>query len=199
MKTFDSIAQFDAFLDERIADLERGFPVVLAEIGKVIQEDAKGRIGSYHAKVGPFPMWDELADATKADREAQGYSDDEPLLREGDLRDAIERLSTNWKTLVGVRGGTPSKDGRTTLGNIAMWQEFGASRKGIAWIPPRPFMGPALYATMDHTIPIAAAAVMARLTGYSESMFLPRTFSRGPIYAMSVKTFALGQSITGGR
>lgn len=199
MKTFDSIAQFDAFLDRQIASLERGFTATLSQVGAIIQEDARGRLGSYHSRVGPFPMWDELAESTKVNRLAKGYTDDEPLLRDGTLQKSISKEVTPWAVAVGVRHGLPSDRADATMGDIAMWQEFGAARLGKPHIPPRPFIGPALYATMEVTLPMAAAAVVSRLTGFPEDMFLGKHFSRTPIYTMSVATFALGQSQTGGK
>jgi hypothetical protein len=193
-----SVAEFCSFLNERMVEVQAGFLTTLTEIGSIIESDSKGRIGSYHAQVGPFPMWDELADSTKTERLAKGYSDDEPLYREGDLQNSISKEATPWLVLVGVKNGIPSR-GKAEMADIAIWQEFGAARKGIPHIPPRPYLGPALYATMDKTLPIAAAAVMARLTGFPETEFLGKHFSMTPVRAMSAEVFAHGKALTGGR
>lgn len=198
MKSF-SVMEFCAFLDKQIAAVETGFRSELLGIGGIIEADSKGRIGSYHAQVGPFPMWEELAESTKAERLAKGYSDDEPLYREGDLERAISKEATSWTVCVGVKKDEPSPKGTVTLGQIALWQEFGAARKGVAHIPPRPFVGPALYSTIEMTLPIAAAAVLARLTGFSPSMFHGSHFSRAPVTAMSAEVFSYGRSLTGGK
>lgn len=193
-----SVAEFCSFLDERMADVQAGFLPTLTAIGSIIESDSKGRIGHYHAAVGPFPMWDELAESTKTERLAKGYSDDEPLKREGDLRNAISKEATPWLVLVGVKNGIKAENGKAELADIAMWQEFGAARKGVPHIPPRPFLGPALYATMEQTLPMAAASVMARLTGFPESQFLGKHFSMTPVRAMSAEVFSRGKALTGG-
>lgn len=193
-----SVAEFCSFLDERMADVAAGFLPTMNAIGEVLQRDAQGRIGHYHAQVGPFPMWDELADSTKTERLAKGYSDDEPLKREGDLQKSISKEASPWLVLVGVKTGIKTDNGKAEMADIAMWQEFGASRKGVPHIPPRPFLGPALYSTMDATLPMAAAAVLSRLTGFPEAQFLGKHFSMTPVRAMSAEVFSRGKALTGG-
>jgi hypothetical protein len=97
---------------------------------KIIQEDAKARIGHYQGAVGEFPAWAPLADATKADRVRKGFSEDDPLLRSGELRDAIEVRPHREGAIVGIFEGAIAK--------IAVWMELGSRHA-----PPRPFLGPA--------------------------------------------------------
>jgi hypothetical protein len=47
----------------------------------ILERECKRVIGTYDYG------WAPLADATKADRVAQGYPADEPLLRSGEMRD----------------------------------------------------------------------------------------------------------------
>ncbi|HHA2250074.1 TPA: hypothetical protein ACOEHG_005025 [Enterobacter ludwigii] len=110
--------------------LEAGLEVV----AKTIEEEAKEEIGVYQPAVGPFDAWAPLAESTKADRVRQGYSEDDPLLRSGELRDSI---SHRVMGLAAVVGSTDDK---------AVWQEYGTDR-----IPPRPFIGPA-YVKSFHKI-----------------------------------------------
>lgn len=199
MRSFSSLAQFDAFLDERIAAVARGFTAELSEIGEIQKRDAQDRLGVYQGREGPFPAWQSLAQSTKAQREALGYTADEPLLREGDLRDHISLTALPWSVTVGIRYGVASRDGKATMGDIAMWQEFGAARLDEPWIPPRPFIGPALYTTLPETIEVAAIAVLTRATGLPATAFVTHSaFSRAPASAAMSAAFALGQSQTGG-
>ncbi|HDR2587274.1 TPA: phage virion morphogenesis protein [Enterobacter ludwigii] len=110
--------------------LEAGLEVV----ARTIEEEAKEEIGVYQPAVGPFDAWAPLAESTKADRVRQGYSEDDPLLRSGELRDSI---SHRVMGLAAVVGSTDDK---------AVWQEYGTDR-----IPPRPFIGPA-YVKSFHII-----------------------------------------------
>jgi hypothetical protein len=55
----------------------------LKEVGKAVKNKAKELIG--HEQ----PEWPPLADVTKADRVSKGYPENEPLLREGRLRNSV--------------------------------------------------------------------------------------------------------------
>jgi len=104
------------------AELELGFHAIVKEI----EEMAKEEIGVYQPAYGPFDAWAPLAESTKADRVRQGYSEDEPLLRSGELRDSIESEVVGLAAIVGIKS------------DIGLWQEVGTER-----IPPRPIIGPA--------------------------------------------------------
>jgi len=108
--------------------LESGFRVIVKEI----EETAKEEIGVYQPAYGPFEAWAPLAESTKADRIRQGYSEDEPLLRSGSLRDSIQSEVMGLAALVGTKS------------EIGLWQEVGTDR-----IPPRPFIGPAYVRKID--------------------------------------------------
>jgi len=102
--------------------LEAGFRVIVKEI----EETAKEEIGVYQPAYGPFDAWVPLAESTKADRVRKGYTEDDPLLRSGELRDSIESEVIGLAAIVGTKS------------EIGLWQEVGTSN-----IPPRPFIGPA--------------------------------------------------------
>lgn len=108
--------------------LEEGFRVIVKEI----EETAKEEIGVYQPAYGPFDAWVPLAESTKADRVRQGYSEDEPLLRSGELRDSIGSEVVGMAAIVGTKS------------EIGLWQEV-----GTAHIPPRPFIGPAYLRKID--------------------------------------------------
>ncbi|AVA33367.1 phage virion morphogenesis protein [Cupriavidus metallidurans] len=126
MKEFGSLAQFAAHLGTLevsiVAEVRRG----LTEVAKAVEKTARAEIGNYQPAVGPFPAWAPLADSTKKDRVRKGYTEDDPLLRSGDLRDSIGHE-------VGV---TDAVIGSTS--DIGVYQEMGTDK-----IPPRPFLGPA--------------------------------------------------------
>jgi len=149
MKEFKSLMDFSAFMKLAVpiamaAELKRG----LEASAKAIEETAKAEIGKYQPEVGPFPEWPELAEATQQDRERQGYSPDEPLLRRGDLRDSIKREVGNLEAVIGSKS------------EIAAYQEFGTDK-----IPARPFMGPAAFRNKDKIARAVGAAAVSGLFG----------------------------------
>lgn len=148
MKRFDSflgLAQELALRPAEIAvQLHRG----LEAAAQRIENTAKGEFGTYQEAAGPFPGWPELADATKDDRVRKGYSENEPLLRSGELRDSIERQVEGLEAVIG------SKDDRMAF------HEFGTSR-----MPARPVLGPAAFHNKDVLQKLVGAAVVSGLVG----------------------------------
>jgi len=107
----------------QMASLE-GDKAFLEAVGTKIEGEAKEIIGHYQrSDTGPFPEWEELDPATKADRVSKGFAENEPLLRTGDLRDSIHHKVVGH--FVAIGSDNP----------IAIYQEMGTST-----IPPRPFL-----------------------------------------------------------
>lgn len=127
MKQFGSLAAFAAelvTLDAKVrAQLEEG----LKKVALKVEKTAKDEIGTYQSAVGPYPAWEPLADSTRADRVSKGYTENDPLLRSGQLRDSISHVTRGLEADIGSDS------------DIAVFQELGA-----AHIPPRPFLGPAV-------------------------------------------------------
>jgi phage gpG-like protein len=123
-------------------ELELGFHAIVKEI----EETAKEEIGVYQPAVGPFEAWAPLAASTKAERVRLGYTEDEPLLRSGQLRDSIESEVAGLAAIVGTKS------------ELGLWQEVGTDR-----IPPRPFIGPAYVRKID---PLMESIGMAISKGF---------------------------------
>lgn len=120
--------------------------MALRSSGFRLVREAQSYIGQYQPTRGPFPAWKRLAYGTlHGGTSPAGYRymgkielgfapPDRPLLRTGQMRGSIEFT-------VGGRG--------VTIGSpdpVARWQEFGLPASAEhAGIPPRPFIGPALY------------------------------------------------------
>jgi phage gpG-like protein len=115
---------------------------------KLIEKTAKKKIGHYQSESGPFQDWAELAESTKDDRERKGFAPDEPLLREGDLRNSIQ---SEVKGLEGVAGSTSE---------IAPYQEYGTSK-----IPPRSFIGSAAFENKKKIQALIGLAAFEGITG----------------------------------
>jgi hypothetical protein len=123
--TFNSFGKFAEHL-QKLAFKEYARDAL--EISSVIiEKDAKDEIGTYQrTNTGPFEPWAELADSTKAQRLSLGFSENEPLLRTGALRDSISH-SVDVSGLVAYVGSTSP---------VMVWQEL-----GTVTIPPRSVLG----------------------------------------------------------
>ena len=86
----------------------------------IVETEAKRVIGTYDYN------WPQLAPSTQADRVAQGFPANEPLLRTGEMRDSIEHVSDRKEAQIGSNS------------DIAVWQEL-----GTVSIPARSFLGEA--------------------------------------------------------
>lgn len=139
MPDFGSLAAFASHVTGMIAHVEHAKHEALDEAAKTVQDGAKENIGTY--TLG----WPQLAEATQRQREAMGFSANEPLLRRGDLRDSIQRTVDRDEAHVGSNM------------DEAVWQELGTSR-----IPPRSFlMGTALQRESEIKHLLGAKAVAA--------------------------------------
>ena len=148
MKTLDSFAALARELEKNTVGALVASEVALGKAARVVQEDAKARIGHYQNEAGPFQDWAPLADSTEAEKARLGYPLDAPLLREGTLRDSIVVESFPHEAIIGSKM------------KIAGYQEFGTNR-----IPPRPFLGPAAFANQKKIAAIVGMAAVSGLTG----------------------------------
>jgi hypothetical protein len=98
-QTFGALADL---LESQIGRIPLAKREGLAAAGELVKADAQNRIGSYQGAVAEFSAWAPLSEATKADRVAKGFSADDPLLRTGALRDAIEVKHEPESVVVGV-------------------------------------------------------------------------------------------------
>lgn len=112
----------------------------MGEAVELVRDDAKSRIGVQQ------PGWAPLAPATEERKARGGYPSGAPLLREGELRDSI------FGQVVGQDGYVGSND------EAAAPQEF-----GTATIPPRPFIGPAIYDNHDKIADIIGKHVVKKI------------------------------------
>jgi hypothetical protein len=151
-RNFASPAVFAAFLANASGRTLHNMRDKLEEAARLVEKDAKGQIGHYQPAVSIFAEWNILADRTIQDKIRLGYAPpDNPLLREGHLRDSIEH-----QVSVGPNRGEAAVYSNST---IAVYQEL-----GTADIPSRPFLGPALAKNTDRVVDLlgrgAAGAYM---------------------------------------
>ena len=132
-----------------------------------VEKTAKGEFGTYQPTSGSFPAWAELSDETKAQRVAQGFTENDPLLRSGELRDAVEHDREILEGVVGVKSGKdhgayPDGSGGADLGDMMVWHELGTSK-----MPARPVLGPAAFRNKERIQRIVGEAAVAGIVGDS--------------------------------
>lgn len=147
-REFQDVASFCLHFATIQTAVARAQHSALEKAARIVEEDAKGRIGSYQDAEGPFQDWAPLAESTEAEKERLGYPADAPLLRDGQMRDSIEHLVEGHEAVVGSKS------------DIAEYQEFGTQT-----IPPRPFIGPAAFANKEKIERLLGHALVAGLTG----------------------------------
>ncbi len=143
---FSSIAQFAEHLLLASAKEVLALHAGLEKCAQLIENTAKAEIGTYQQATGPFQDWAELADATKEDRMQQGYTENDPLLRSGELRDSIQHETGGLEAVIG------------STSPIMAYQEFGTGT-----IPPRPVLGPASFKNKRKIQGILGASMVSGL------------------------------------
>ena len=126
--------------------------LALDEACLVIEDTAKEEIGHYQSEAGISPAWAQLADSTEADKARKGFPLDAPLLRTGDMRDAITHEVSGLEAVVGAK-----EEG---AGKMLIYHEFGTSK-----MPPRPVLWPAWYRNKDRILRIVAEAMISEIIG----------------------------------
>lgn len=148
MIEFASLADLATHLVREHAMIEIGAHEGLELAAIILEREAKREFGHYQDAAGPFPEWAELAESTKEDRLAKGYSENEPLLRDGTLRDSIEHEAHGLEATVG------------STSDIMPYHEFGTSK-----MPARPVLGIALYRRADEIGKLIGAYSVQGLIG----------------------------------
>jgi hypothetical protein len=121
---------------------------LLERIAVAVEKKAKDKIGEYQAEVGPFVAWAELAESTKQDRERQGYTENDPGLRSGEMRDSIEHHATFTEAHIG------SNDDKL------VYFELGTDKQ-----PPRSVLGGALFELAPKIVEEVGQTVVMTLEG----------------------------------
>jgi hypothetical protein len=159
MKEF-TLAEFAAHLEGLCAGMKSVEAAILEDAGKTIEAAAKAKIGNYQEAAGPFSAWAPLSDNTLYGGVSEsghrypgkielGYAPpDNPLLREGDMRDSIEHKVIGNEVHVGSNS------------DIAVYQELGTTK-----IPPRSFLGGAAFEQAPKIADAAGVALTMHLRG----------------------------------
>ena len=98
--------------------------------------------------MGPFIGWEELHDTTKEERVKLGYTENDPLLRSGELRDSISH-ETDKSGEIAVVGSTLDK---------MVYLELGTK-----YMAPRSVLGLAAWRSRKKIIKIVGGVTVAAL------------------------------------
>jgi hypothetical protein len=136
-----SLTGFAGFLTKAVVHYEVEKAHALKKAAKVLQEESQRVIGTYDYG------WPELAESTKADRLHKGYTENDPLLRSGEMRESIE--------IGPISGGALTTTIEVGSNNDkAVWQELGTDR-----IPARSFLGLAAVKETPEIIEILGGSI----------------------------------------
>lgn len=83
------------------AEMDAAVNAGLNVVASKLLADTREKFGEYQTGEGPFQTWPPLAQATKDRRLELGFSEDEPLLRTGDLRDSYYKAVGHMEAGVG--------------------------------------------------------------------------------------------------
>jgi hypothetical protein len=156
MREFTSFAEFAVKLVELQVSEALALHHGLKRVALLVEKTAKDELGDYQNATGPFPAWAELKDATKSDRVRQGYTENDPGLRSGEMRDSIEHKVGGLEAEIG------SNDDKL------VWFELGTQKQ-----EPRPVLGPAAFRNqrkIEHIIGHAAVTGLLEGTGIHPSL-----------------------------
>ncbi|PHV13711.1 hypothetical protein CSQ90_27075 [Janthinobacterium sp. BJB303] len=126
MKLFSNIGEMIKHLALIAAAQTLADHRALKKCAVAIENTAKEEFGHYQGEVTPFAGWTELAESTKEDRLAKGFTENAPLLRTGELRKSVSHLISGAEAVIGSES------------EVMVYQELGTDK-----IPPRAVLGPA--------------------------------------------------------
>jgi hypothetical protein len=177
-REFVSFGAFADYLVGLLASLPAAERRGLTAWAEIVQRESQREIGHYQDAAGPFAAWPALTENTLegfaiggrwiAGKVEMGYAPpDNPLLREGTLRDHIEYSVGEKEAAVGVPSVTVTShydDRPRDIGDIAIWHELGTATE-----PPRSFLGGAAFRMRDRAVDALTAHQIEWLAGFPAS------------------------------
>lgn len=143
-----TLSAFIAHVARATVELDHYEHRAMEQAARIVERRAKAIVGHYQTDTGPFPAWAELADATKAERLALGYTENDPGLRSGGQRDSIGHKVGYREAAIG------SND------EHLVYFELGTERQ-----PPRSVLGAAAHQTEKQVAEIVGSGVVRALVG----------------------------------
>ena len=141
--------ELSELFDSASLTLHHQLEITVWDYAKEVEKEAKEEIGHYQQAAGPFGAWPELAESTKADRVRQGFSENEPELRTGELRDSIKSEAMGLSSIAG------------STSEVMLWQENGTDK-----MPPRAIIGTAYIRKLEFLEEELGRCVMRSFRAY---------------------------------
>ena len=156
MLEFNGMDHFVTFLEATVKSRLNSIPA-LEWAAQAVEEEAKKEIGTYQtSNMGPYEPWAELTSYTKEERVRAGFTENDPLLRSGELRNSISH-ETDISGNEAVIGSPLDK---------MVYLELGTKS-----IPPRPVLGLAAYRSRRKIVRLVGGATIAALLNVDFSPF----------------------------
>lgn len=153
MIEFKDIDAFTAHLRGLIPAVEAAGHRGVEAAAEIIRDEAKAELGTYQDQIGPFLAWAELADNTKNDRVRQGYTENDPGLRSGEMRDSITCTARGQEAAIG------SNDDKL------VWFDQGTDQGASEHQPPREVLGGAAFRKGETAVNQIGARIVWALRG----------------------------------
>lgn len=151
MKNLTSFAALGEALAGAVGRLEVTLQAVATASAEMVEAEAKSEFGTYQrSNMGPFRSWEELAASTKERRLQEGFAENDPLLKTGELRESI----THSVGPASFAVGSESK--------VMLWQELGVDKTNL---PPRPVLQTALFRMTGNIQEVLGWSVKTTLEG----------------------------------
>ena len=120
----------------------------LDHVGRIVRAESVSEIGTYQDEAGQFAAWAELADSTKQDRVSKGFTENDPGLRTGEMRDSIDYEVGDKEVVIG------SDEDKM------VWFELGTEKQ-----PPRSVLGTAVIHKEHQITSVLGGSVVSALIG----------------------------------
>jgi HK97 gp10 family phage protein len=146
MRNFNSLLAFSEHLLKAAAAEELAAHAIVKRAAAMVKKTARSEFGHYQPEIGDYVAWAELADSTKSDRVREGWSENDPLLRSGELMDSVKTEVHGRTAVVGSES------------EIMLYMEVGTDK-----MPPRPVLGPAYLRNKERIHKVAETVAVATL------------------------------------
>jgi hypothetical protein len=132
---FQNFGELGSHLWRVSHSVDNAIAVESESLGLQVRNEVRGRFGTYQ------DGWPALAESTQHERQRQGFSPNDPLLRSGELQGAVEHQVTRTGLFVGIQAGKALSDGADAATVMAA-QEFPSASSHI---PARPVFAGVAY------------------------------------------------------
>ena len=149
MKTYKSFGALAREFEQNLRDIDAGFAVAMNKCAVAVEATAKSEFGHYqNDSANGWEEWAQLKASTQSERVRKGFTENDPLLRTGKLRDSVHHTAGERTFVVG------------SADPVMLYQELGTQD-----IPPRAVLAPALHRNIPIILNIVGNTVESAVSG----------------------------------